>query len=145
VIRQSIAYAESAERAIPILDYRPEKGADYLSLAGEVLRRLGKQEMLEGLDDLSVEVVPSGARPQPQPPKARPEPQPAGAPPEDAPPEPQPAAAESEPEPQPAQTGSEPQPETASPEPQPTQTGSEPQPDKPPVRVASGTADAVGS
>ena len=24
VIRQSIAYAESAERAIPILDYRPE-------------------------------------------------------------------------------------------------------------------------
>ena len=47
VIRQSIAYAESAERAIPILDYRPDRGADYLSLAGEILRRLGKQELLE--------------------------------------------------------------------------------------------------
>ena len=35
VIRQSIAYAESAERAIPILDYRPDRGSDYLSLAGE--------------------------------------------------------------------------------------------------------------
>ena len=34
VIRQSIAYAESAERAVPILDYRPDRGADYLSLAG---------------------------------------------------------------------------------------------------------------
>ena len=41
VIRQSIAYAESAERAVPILDYRPDRGADYLSLAGEMLRRLG--------------------------------------------------------------------------------------------------------
>ena len=40
VIRQSIAYAESAERAVPILDYRPDRGADYLSLAGELLRRL---------------------------------------------------------------------------------------------------------
>ena len=59
VIRQSIVYAESAERAIPILDYRPEKGADYLSLAGEILRRLGKQEMLERLDELSAEVVPA--------------------------------------------------------------------------------------
>ena len=47
MIRQSIAYAESAERAVPILDYRPERGADYLSLAGEILRRLGKQELLE--------------------------------------------------------------------------------------------------
>jgi len=61
VIRQSIVYAESAERAIPILDYRPEKGADYLSLAGEILRRLGKQEMLERLDELSAEVVPAPA------------------------------------------------------------------------------------
>ena len=41
MIRQSIAYAESAERAVPILDYRPDRGADYLSLAGELLRRLG--------------------------------------------------------------------------------------------------------
>ena len=65
VIRQSIVYAESAERAIPILDYRPERGADYLSLAGEILRRLGKQEMLERLDELSAEVVP-GAEPRPR-------------------------------------------------------------------------------
>src|SRR5919199_6102193 len=49
VIRQSIVYAESAERALPILSYRPRKGSDYLSLAGEILRRLGKQEMLEDL------------------------------------------------------------------------------------------------
>jgi len=59
VIRQSIAYAESAERAIPILDYRPDRGSDYLSLAGEILRRLGKQELLEPLDELSAEVVPA--------------------------------------------------------------------------------------
>jgi chromosome partitioning protein len=62
VIRQSIAYAESAERAVPILDYRPERGQDYLSLAGEILRRMGKPELLEPLDQLSVEIVPAGAR-----------------------------------------------------------------------------------
>jgi chromosome partitioning protein len=39
-IRSSIAYAESAERARSILDYRPDLGADYLDLAGEVLERL---------------------------------------------------------------------------------------------------------
>jgi chromosome partitioning protein len=62
VIRQSIAYAESAERAIPILEYRPDRGADYLSLAGELLRRLARQDLLEPLDELSVELVPAGAR-----------------------------------------------------------------------------------
>ncbi len=62
VIRQSIAYAESAERAVPILDYRPDRGSDYLSLAGEILRRLGRPEMLEPLDQLSAELVPAGAR-----------------------------------------------------------------------------------
>jgi chromosome partitioning protein len=62
VIRQSIAYAESAERAVPILDYRPDRGQDYLSLAGEILRRLGNPELLESLDELSVEIVPAGAR-----------------------------------------------------------------------------------
>jgi chromosome partitioning protein len=62
VIRQSIAYAESAERAIPILEYRPDRGADYLSLAGELLRRLSRQDLLEPLDELSVELVPAGAR-----------------------------------------------------------------------------------
>jgi chromosome partitioning protein len=40
VIRTSIAYAESAERARSILDHRPDLGADYLALAGEVLERL---------------------------------------------------------------------------------------------------------
>ncbi|MDX6581106.1 MAG: chromosome partitioning protein [Solirubrobacterales bacterium] len=61
VIRQSIAYAESAERAVPILDYRPDRGADYLSLAGELLRRLSRQDLLEQLDELSTELVPAGA------------------------------------------------------------------------------------
>ena len=62
MIRQSIAYAESAERAIPILDYRPDRGVDYLSLAGELLRRLGRQDLLERLDEVSAEVVPERAR-----------------------------------------------------------------------------------
>ena len=40
VIRSSIAYAESAERAKSILDHRPDLGADCLALADEVLARL---------------------------------------------------------------------------------------------------------
>src|SRR5204862_5357676 len=40
VIRSSIAYAESAERAKSILDHRPDLGADYLALADELLARL---------------------------------------------------------------------------------------------------------
>jgi chromosome partitioning protein len=40
VIRQSIAYAESAERGVSILDHRPVRGADYVSLAEELLGRL---------------------------------------------------------------------------------------------------------
>ena len=43
VIRRSIAYAESAERAIPILDYRPDRGVDYLRLAARSSRALGEQ------------------------------------------------------------------------------------------------------
>jgi chromosome partitioning protein len=39
-IRASIAYAESAERAISIVDYRPDLAGDYLSVADELLRRL---------------------------------------------------------------------------------------------------------
>jgi chromosome partitioning protein len=62
VIRQSVAYAESAERAIPILNYRPGRGQDYLSLAGEILRRIGKPDLLADLDELSAEIVPAGAR-----------------------------------------------------------------------------------
>ncbi len=40
-IRASIAYAESAERALSILDYRPDLASDYLNVADELLRRLG--------------------------------------------------------------------------------------------------------
>jgi chromosome partitioning protein len=47
VIRTSIAYAESAERARSILDHRPDLGADYLALAAELLERL------DGLDGAS--------------------------------------------------------------------------------------------
>ena len=39
-IRASIAYAEAAERAVSILDHRPDLGADYLALADEILERL---------------------------------------------------------------------------------------------------------
>ena len=39
-IRSSIAYAESAERACSIVDHRPDLGADYIALTGEVLDRL---------------------------------------------------------------------------------------------------------
>jgi chromosome partitioning protein len=44
VVRASIAYAESAERARSILDYRPDLGSDYVALAGEVLARLGVRD-----------------------------------------------------------------------------------------------------
>lgn len=40
VVRSSIAYAESAERAISILDHRPDLGADYVAVAAELLARL---------------------------------------------------------------------------------------------------------
>ncbi|HEX3432892.1 MAG TPA: ParA family protein [Solirubrobacteraceae bacterium] len=53
VIRSSIAYAESAERARSILDHRPDLGSDYLDLAGEVLARLpGKAAATERLAQL---------------------------------------------------------------------------------------------
>ena len=42
MIRASIAYAESAEKALSILEYRPDLGADYLALADEVLARIGR-------------------------------------------------------------------------------------------------------
>ena len=35
VVRQSIAYAESSERAISILEHRPDLGEDYVRLADE--------------------------------------------------------------------------------------------------------------
>src|ERR1700727_914432 len=40
-IRASIAYAESAERAVSIVDYRPDLGSDYLEGAPALLKRLG--------------------------------------------------------------------------------------------------------
>ena len=52
VIRASIAYAESAERAVSILDHRPDLAADYLALADETLGRLGMGEARERVASL---------------------------------------------------------------------------------------------
>ena len=41
VVRRSVRYAESAERGVSILDYAPDLGADYTTLAAEVLERVG--------------------------------------------------------------------------------------------------------
>jgi chromosome partitioning protein len=51
-IRASIAYAESAERAVSILDYRPDLAADYLNVADELLRRLNLNQARERLGAL---------------------------------------------------------------------------------------------
>ena len=59
VIRQSIRYAESAERGVSILDYRPELGDDYLALAIEVLERIGLEEQRERMAELRAELVPA--------------------------------------------------------------------------------------
>jgi chromosome partitioning protein len=54
VIRASIAYAESAERASSILDHRPDLGADYIALTGELLGRLpGLGDARERLAELA--------------------------------------------------------------------------------------------
>jgi chromosome partitioning protein len=58
-IRSSIRYAESAERALSIIDYRPELGADYLSLAEELLQRLGYEDERSRVADLRRELVPA--------------------------------------------------------------------------------------
>jgi chromosome partitioning protein len=58
-IRRSIAYAESAERAVSIIDHRPDLGADYLSLADEILARLGREDDRRRLAALRSEVVPA--------------------------------------------------------------------------------------
>jgi chromosome partitioning protein len=52
VIRSSIAYAESAEKAVSILDHRPDLGTDYLALAGEVLERVGLRDARRRLKPL---------------------------------------------------------------------------------------------
>src|SRR5436305_4661856 len=59
VIRSSIRYAESAERGVSILDYRPELGDDYLNLAAEVLGRIGMDEERERVVALRAELVPA--------------------------------------------------------------------------------------
>ncbi|HEY1688611.1 MAG TPA: AAA family ATPase [Solirubrobacteraceae bacterium] len=55
VIRSSIAYAESAERAKSIIDHRPDLGADYISLAAEALTRIdgfaAQAKQLQGMID----------------------------------------------------------------------------------------------
>ncbi len=48
VVRSSIAYAESAERAVSILDHRPDLGADYIAVAGELLARMPGFEEARG-------------------------------------------------------------------------------------------------
>ena len=58
-IRSSIRYAESAERGVSIVDYRPELGADYLSLAEEVLHRIGMPEESARVAGLRAELVPA--------------------------------------------------------------------------------------
>jgi chromosome partitioning protein len=60
IIRRSIRYPESAERGESILDYRPELGTDYLSLADELLTRLRDEETRERLSALRGELVPAG-------------------------------------------------------------------------------------
>src|SRR6478672_5175295 len=58
-IRASIRYAESAERGISILDYRPELGDDYLALAEEVLERIGMGDESGRVAELRAELVPA--------------------------------------------------------------------------------------
>src|SRR3954452_24845701 len=59
VVRQSIRYAESAERGVSIVDYRPELGDDYLALAAEILERIGMPEERERMTELRAELVPA--------------------------------------------------------------------------------------
>ena len=59
-IRASIAYAESAERAVSILGYRPDLAADYLAVAEELLGRLGMDGPRERIRALTSEAA--GAR-----------------------------------------------------------------------------------
>ncbi len=58
-VRASIAYAESAERAVSIIDYRPDLGADYLNIADELLRRLGLGDARIRLGELATELADS--------------------------------------------------------------------------------------
>jgi chromosome partitioning protein len=57
-IRSSIAYAESAERAVSILDHRPDLAVDYLNVADELLRRLDLSHARGALEALTRELLP---------------------------------------------------------------------------------------
>ena len=60
VVRRSVRYAESAERGVSILDYAPSLGADYVSLAAEVLERLGGfEEPAARVASLRAELAPA--------------------------------------------------------------------------------------
>ena len=52
-VRASIAYAESSELAVSILDHRPDLAADYLALADELLMRLKLPEPRERVKALA--------------------------------------------------------------------------------------------
>ncbi len=58
-IRRSVAYAESAERGVSILDHRPDLGADYLGLAEELLGRLGWKAERSRVGALRKELAPA--------------------------------------------------------------------------------------
>ena len=59
MIRRSIAYAESAERAVPILDYRPDRGVDYLKLSAEIFERLEMPERRAQVEAMAGELAPA--------------------------------------------------------------------------------------
>jgi chromosome partitioning protein len=61
-VRQSIAYAESAELAVSILDHRPDLAADYLALADELLARLKLPELRVRLKQLTETIAGGSAR-----------------------------------------------------------------------------------
>jgi chromosome partitioning protein len=60
-IRASIAYAESAERALSIVDYRPDLAIDYVRVADELLRRLGMEKPRARLAELAAAMAPASA------------------------------------------------------------------------------------
>jgi chromosome partitioning protein len=64
-IRSSIAYAESAERALSIVDYRPDLGLDYLRVSDELLGRLGLRRARRRLRPL-LDAAANGHRPAAQ-------------------------------------------------------------------------------
>ncbi len=61
-IRSSIAYAESAQRAVSILDLRPDLAADYLAVAEELLGRLGLAQAQRRIARLARELAPPPER-----------------------------------------------------------------------------------